>query len=315
MRAVDARAAQRRTRVGIAYAAAAYVTWGLFPVYFHALAGTSPLEILAHRIAWSAICLVAVITALRRWGDVVARLRAPGAIGGLALSATFISGNWLVYIWAVNAGRVLEASLGYFVNPLVTVLLGVAFLRDPLTRRQLAAIALAAVGVLSLVVRAGTVPWVALLLAITFAMYGLIRKRVRVDALAGLFGEVALLTPLALAYLAWLARSGSMRFGAGDLRLTLLLSASGVVTAVPLMWFAAGVSRLRLSTVGLLQYLNPTMQFAIAVFAFGERFTPAHAVAFGCIWASLALYTAEALAAARRLEASVAAPGAARAMR
>jgi chloramphenicol-sensitive protein RarD len=308
-------AAQRRTRVGIAYAAAAYVTWGLFPVYFHSLAGTSPLEILAHRIAWSALFLVVVITALGRWGDVVARLRAPGAIGGLALSATFISGNWLVYIWAVNAGRVLEASLGYFVNPLVTVLLGVAFLRDPLTKRQIAAIALAAAGVLSLVVRAGTVPWVALLLAVTFAMYGLIRKRVRVDALAGLFGEVALLAPLALAYLALIARTGAMRFGAGDLRLTLLLSASGVVTAVPLMWFAAGVSRLRLSTVGLLQYLNPTMQFAIAVFAFGERFTPAHAVAFGCIWASLALYTAEALAAARRLEASVAAPGAARAAR
>jgi chloramphenicol-sensitive protein RarD len=300
---VDASAAQRRTRVGIAYAAAAYMTWGVFPVYFHALAGTSPLEILAHRIAWSSAFLVVVITALRRWGDVVARLRAPGALAGLAASATFISGNWLVYIWAVNAGRVLEASLGYFINPLVTVLLGVVFLRDPLTRRQMAAIALAAAGVVALVVRAGAVPWVALLLAVTFAMYGLIRKRVRVDALAGLFGEVVLLLPLSLAYLTWLARSGTMRFGSGDLRLTLLLSASGVVTAVPLMWFAASVQRLRLSTVGVMQYLNPTMQFAIAVFAFGEPFTSAHALAFGCIWASLALYTAEALAAARRVEA------------
>jgi chloramphenicol-sensitive protein RarD len=304
---VDASAAQRRTRIGVAYAAAAYVTWGLFPVYFHALAGVSPLEILAHRIAWSVLFLVVVITSLQRWGDVVARLRAPGALAGLAASATFISGNWLVYIWAVNAGRVLEASLGYFINPLVTVLLGVAFLHDPLSRRQMVAIALAAAGVVALVVRAGTVPWVALLLAITFAMYGLIRKRVRADALSGLFGEVALLTPLALAYLAWLARSGTLRFG-GDQRLTLLLSASGVITAVPLMWFAAGVQRLRLSTVGLLQYLNPTMQFAIAVFVFGEHFTSSHAVAFGCIWASLALYTAEALAAVRRLEGSRAAP-------
>jgi chloramphenicol-sensitive protein RarD len=288
-----------RPVAGVAYAAAAYLTWGLFPVYFHALAGVPAPEILAHRIVWSAAFLAVLITLVRRWQEVARQLRSPGTLPALALSAAFISTNWLVYIWAVNAGHVLDASLGYFINPLVTVLLGVLFLREPLTRRQLIAVTLAAAGVLALVIRAHRVPWVALTLAGTFALYGLVRKRVRVDAVGGLLGEVGILAPMALVYLAWLGRSGASHFGSGA-RPGLLLAASGVVTAVPLIWFALGVQRLRLSTIGLLQYLNPTMQFAIAVFAFGEPFTPAHAVAFGCIWLSLAIYTAEALAAARR---------------
>jgi chloramphenicol-sensitive protein RarD len=278
----------------VAYASAAYLTWGLFPLYFHALAGVPALEILAHRIAWSAIFLTALVTVLRRWGEVLPGLRSPRTLGSLAASAAFISTNWLVYIWAVNSGRVLEASLGYFINPLVTVVLGVLFLRDPLTRLQLVAVALAGAGVAALVARARYVPWVALVLAATFGLYGLVRKRVQVDAMGGLLAEVGILAPLALAYLAWLGGAGASRFGTGA-RPSLLLAASGVVTAVPLIWFAAGVQRLRLSTVGLLQYLNPTVQFAIAVFAFGEHFTSAHAIAFGCIWVSLAIYTAEAL--------------------
>jgi len=281
---------------GVAYAAAAYLTWGLFPLYFRALAGVPAPEVLAHRIVWSLVFLVALVTALGRWRGVLLQLRSPGTLSTLAVTAVLISSNWLTYIWAVNSGRVLEASLGYFVNPLVTVLLGVVFLGDRLTPRQIAAVALAAAGVLALVVRAGRVPWVALVLALTFGLYGLLRKRVPIEAVAGLLGEVAVLAPLALLYLAMLQNG---HFGAAPGH-TALLAASGVVTAMPLIWFAEGVSRLRLSTVGLLQYLNPTMQFSIAVFLFGEHFTAAHAVAFGCIWASLALYTAEALSAARR---------------
>jgi chloramphenicol-sensitive protein RarD len=281
--------------VGVAFTGGAYLIWGLFPLYFRALSGTPALEVLAHRMVWSALFLALLVTALRRWQGVLASLSAPGTLRALALSATFISVNWLVYIWAVNAGHVLEASLGYFINPLVTVLLGVVFLKEPLSRRQLAAVLLAATGVAVLVVRAHRVPWVALTLAASFALYGLVRKRVRVDAVAGLLGEVGLLAPLALLYLATLAFGGQLRFGAGA-GSSLLLASTGVVTAVPLMFFGVGVQRLRLSTIGLLQYLNPTVQFTIAVFLFGEPFSAAHAVAFGCIWTSLGLYTSEALA-------------------
>ncbi len=287
-----------RSTTGVAYAAAAYMTWGLFPFYFHALAGVPALEILAHRILWSVVFMTLLITGRRRWPAVIRQLHTPGTVPALAMSAAFISTNWVVYIWAVNSGRVLEASLGYYINPLVTVVLGVLFLRDPLTRRQKIAVALAGMGVIVLVVRARQVPWVALALAVTFGFYGLIRKRARVDATAGLLTEVWLLAPLAALYVTWLSRAGLGHFGSPT-RHSALLAASGVVTAVPLIWFANGVQRLRLSTVGLLQYLNPTMQFAIAVFAFGEPFTAAHAVAFGCIWISLAIYTAEAVALSR----------------
>jgi chloramphenicol-sensitive protein RarD len=295
-----ANARSRASAVGVAYAAAAYLVWGLFPVYFRLLRGVPAPEILCHRIVWSAIFLVLLVTVLGRWGDVVRQLRVPGTLPTLAASAIFISANWLTYIWAVNAGHVLEASLGYFVNPIVTVLLGVIFLRESLSRQQALAVALAGGGVLWLVIRAGHVPWIALGLALTFAFYGLLRKRLRIDSISGLFGEVFLLAPAALLYLATIR--GESHFGAGP-RFTWLLASSGVVTALPLLWFAAGVQRLRLSTVGLLQYLNPTMQFTIAVFVFREPFGGDHAVAFVCIWASLAIYTWDAVRAPRRARA------------
>ena len=285
-------------RGGVAYAAAAYVFWGIFPLYFRALAGVPAPEILAHRIAWSAAFMVLFVTARRHWPAVRAQLSA-GVVARLALSATLISVNWLIYIWAVNAGHVLDASLGYFVNPLVSVLLGVIFLRERLSTRQVVAIVLAVAGVLSLVLRAGRVPWVALSLAATFGLYGLIRKRVAVDATVGLLAEVAVLLPVALVFLGWLALDGRAHFGARP-STTALLAASGVVTAVPLMWFAVGVRRLRLATIGLLQYLNPTMQLAIAVLIFGEPFTAAHRLAFVCIWIGLAVYTSEAIGLGRR---------------
>jgi chloramphenicol-sensitive protein RarD len=287
--------ARRHQATGVAAAAGSYLIWGLFPLYFRALAGVPAPEVLAHRILWSSVFMVLVVSAARRWGDVLRQLRVPGTLPTLAASALLISTNWLVYIWAVHQGHVVEASLGYFVNPLVSVLLGVVFLHEPLSRRQAAAVALAAAGVLVLLVQAGRPPWVALTLAGTFGLYGLLRKRARVDPLAGLLAEVCMLLPLAGAWLGWLWLGGTAHFGAGA-RVTLLLGASGVVTAVPLLLFAVGVGRLRLSTVGLLQYLNPTAQLLIAVFAFGEPFGAGHLVAFGCIWASLALYTADALA-------------------
>jgi len=289
--------ARRHQAVGVLAAAGSYLIWGLFPLYFRALAGVPAPEVLAHRILWSSVFMVLLVSLARRWGEVRRQLGAPGTLPTLAASALLISTNWLVYIWAVHQGHVVEASLGYFVNPLVSVLLGVIFLREPLSRRQGAAVALAAAGVVVLLVQAGRPPWVALSLAGTFGLYGLLRKRARVDPLAGLLAEVCMLLPLAAAGLGWLWLAGASHFGAGA-RVTLLLGASGVVTAVPLLLFAVGVGRLRLSTVGLLQYLNPTAQLLIAVFAFGEPFGAGHAVAFGLIWASLALYTADALSGA-----------------
>jgi chloramphenicol-sensitive protein RarD len=299
MATADGRTAPGSARAGVAYAAGAYVFWGTFPLYFRALAGVPAPEILAQRIAWSAAFMLAFVSARRHWPQVRAQL-SPAVALRLALSATLISTNWLIYIWAVNAAHVLDASLGYFVNPLVSVLLGVVFLREPLSRRQVLAIALAAVGVLSLVVRAGRFPWVALSLAVTFGLYGLIRKRVAVDATVGLLTEVVVLAPLAVSFLAFLGASGRGHFGESPGR-TALLALSGVITAVPLMWFAVGVRRLRLATVGLLQYLNPTMQFAIAVLIFGEPLTPAHRFAFACIWLGLAVYTSEAVGLGRRV--------------
>jgi chloramphenicol-sensitive protein RarD len=291
-------AARARRARGVAYAAGAYVVWGLFPLYFRSLEGIPPLEILAHRIAWSAAFLVVLVSVRGSWGEVVAQLRVPGTMPRLTVSALLISGNWLIYIWAVNAEHVLDASLGYFVNPLVSVMLGVAFLGEPLSRRQLVAVALAAAGVLALVVRLGHVPWVALSLALSFGLYGLVRKGTRVDAAAGLLGEVVVLLPASLAWIVLVGLRGDSHFGEGAVR-TALLVAIGAVTAVPLMWFAVAVRRLRLATVGILQYVNPTMQFAIAVLLFGERFTGAHGVAFGFIWAALAVYTSEVLSLSR----------------
>ena len=287
---------QRRQSAGVLAAAASYLTWGLFPLYFRALRDVPPPEVLSNRIVWSVLFMAVLITALRRWGDVARQLGVPGTLPTLAASAVLISTNWLVYIWAVGTGHVLEASLGYFVNPLVTVLLGVVFLGEPLSGRQKLAIGLATAGVLALMIHVGRPPWVALTLAVTFGLYGLLRKRAQVDSTTGLLAEVTL--PLAFAWLGWQGWQGKLHYGITAWT-TVLLTASGVITAVPLILFAIGVRRLRLSTIGLLQYLNPTMQFAIAVFLFGEPFTRWHAVAFGCIWASLVIYTVDALSRSR----------------
>jgi chloramphenicol-sensitive protein RarD len=282
--------AARRQTAGVLAAGSAYLLWGAFPIYFHALAGVPPGEVLAHRIVWSTLFMVALVAVLRRWGEVRRQLRPAGTAPVLAATAVLISTNWLVYIWAVGAGHVLEASLGYFVNPLVSVLLGVVFLKEPLSRWQRASVALATAGVVALMLWLGRPPWVALTLAGTFGLYGLLRKRVQVDAITGLLAEVVVLAPLAGAWLAWQGAHAGLRFGDSP-GITALLASAGVITAVPLLLFGMGVRRLRLATIGLLQYVNPTAQFLIAVFLFGEPFSPAHGVAFSLIWASLGLYT------------------------
>lgn len=288
----------RLRRRGFAAAVAAYVTWGLFPIYFKSIKTVPPLQILSHRVVWSMVFLAVMVSWRRRWRELGTAFRG-GKLPVYLASTTLISANWLLFIWAVNTGRVLESSLGYFVNPLVNVVLGMLFLRERLSRPQGIAVALAGVGVLALAVRLGAFPWVSLALAGTFGFYGLVRKKARIDPIVGLLVETALLAPVALLYLGALAVRGQGAFGYAGGGTTLLLAAAGVITAVPLIWFAVGMHALRLSTMGLVQYVTPTMQFLLAVALYRERFTSAHAVAFGCIWTSLALYTFDTLRAQR----------------
>jgi chloramphenicol-sensitive protein RarD len=277
-------------RRGFAFALAAYLFWGVFPLYFKALRGVEAPEILAHRVAWSAVFLAVLVTLQRRWKEYARAFGSLHSFGVYALSTTLVTVNWLLYIWTVVSGHILDASLGYFINPLVSVLLGAIFLRETLRPRQVMAVGLAATGVLLLVLRAGRFPWLALALALSFGGYGLVRKKANIDPVVGLLVETTLITPLAVGLIALRAWEGRGALGR-DLATTVLLLLAGVVTAVPLIWFAHGVKNLRLATMGLLQFLAPTMQFLIAVSVFHEPFTSAHAVAFSCIWASLAIYT------------------------
>jgi chloramphenicol-sensitive protein RarD len=294
---------------GLLAGLAAYLLWGLAPVYFHALAHVPPLEILAHRIVWSLAFLCLLVTLLGRWQAVREAASSRDRLGALAVSTLLISTNWGIFIWAISRDRLLEASLGYFVNPLVNVALGALVLREPLARRQLAALSLAAVGVAVLVARVGSVPWVSLALAFSFGFYALVRKRARIDALAGLLVETALLAPLALGWLALRAHAGGGSFGRTP-ALSALLAASGVVTAVPLVLFAVAVRQLRLSSLGVLQYVAPTCQFLLAVLAFDEPFGAAQGGAFALIWIALALYTADAVGRTRVAAAAAGVAGA-----
>ncbi len=282
---------KREGLVGLAFAVAAFAAWGLAPIYFKALKSVDPVQVVAHRVIWSVLLLVVLVHFTGKWGAIRAAWANPKNRRILALTAALISGNWCLFIWATNNGQLLQSSLGYFINPLLNVLLGVVFLGEILNRLQKLAVAIAAVGVLNLLVAHGTFPWVALGLALSFGLYGLFRKKVPVDSTVGLFLETALMAPFALTYLAWVGWTGGLAFGQGDTRIDLLLVSSGVITAVPLLWFVAGARRLKLATVGLVQYLSPTGQFLLAVLLYGETFTRAHAVTFGLIWMSLAVYS------------------------
>ena len=284
---------------GLLYALSAYLAWGLSPIYFKALRPTGPLEILSWRVVAS-VALLGIMTVVMGRGAEVARSLSDRRRALTFVATTLlISCNWVLYIWSVNSGHLLEASMGYFMNPLVTILLGVVFLKEGLDRRQKFAVGLAAVGVVWLVVTHGKLPWISLVLAVTFALYALLRKKARIDAVAGLLVETSFLAPLAVGWLVWLWWRGEAHFGTSPGMSVLLLSA-GAVTALPLVWFTLGVHRLRLSTMGILQYVAPTLQFLLAVLAYREPFGAAQAVTFVFIWAGLALYTVDAIGKARR---------------
>jgi chloramphenicol-sensitive protein RarD len=278
--------------------AAAYGMWGLIPLYFKAVHEVAPLELLAHRATWSFVVLAVLVYAVGRWGELWEELRSPKLLAMLALSSLAIAANWLLFIYAVVSGQVLQSSLGYFINPLVNVLLGVTFLGERLRPYQVVSIAMAAVGVVVLAAMVGSVPCLALALALTFGLYGLLRKIMPVDGLVSLTVETALMTPFALAYLGYLSEAATAT--AGGSRLMGLLLLSGPVTTVPLLFFGVAARRLRLSTMGILQYLSPSLQFLLAVAVFHEPFSPAKLLSFALIWTAIGIYTADSLRAMRR---------------
>jgi chloramphenicol-sensitive protein RarD len=264
----------------------AYAMWGLLPAFLHLFSALPPLEVTAQRIVWTVPCAFAAALFL---GGVKSLKVAPKTLLLLALSACLIGGNWLLYVWAVGQNRIVESSLGYFINPLINVAMGVAFFREKLTRWQIAAITLAAAGVLNQTFLVGAFPFVALGLALTFASYGLVRKLAQVDAAAGLFWESVVLLLPALVAIAWFAKAGLPIMG-GSPRMALLLLALGPATSIPLILFAVGARGLPFTTLGLLQYMAPTLQFATGI-ALGEAFTTAHALTFALIWSGLAIYS------------------------
>lgn len=283
-------------RAGILSAALAFICWGLFPLYFRALKEVPPAQIMGHRIVWSLAFLLIVLCVRRQWKWLPALRSQPRVIASFALSAFLLSGNWLLYIWAVNSGHVIEASLGYFINPLINVMLGYLVLKERLRSGQWAAIALAACGVLWLTWQAGRMPWIALLLAASFGLYGLLRKTASLGALEGLSFETMQLFPFALCFIVWLTMNGNNVFinTAADSTRWLLV-ASGPITAIPLLLFASGARKIPFWTLGLLQYLGPTIQLALGIYIFQEAFTLERMIGFIVIWSALALYAGEGL--------------------
>lgn len=286
---------------GVLNALGCFTLWGLFPLYFKALSQVPALEVLAHRVLGSAILLLLLLGFQGRRRELCAAFQDRRRLGFYSLTTLLISANWLLYIWAVQQGRILEASLGYYINPLVNVVLGVLFLHERLRPRQQLAVFIAAAGVLSLVLGYGVFPWISLALALSFGGYGLLRKQAGYDATLGLAVETTLIAPFALLWLSVLALQGAGALGTVNGRTDLLLLCAGLITVVPLLMFLEAGQRLRLSTVGLIQYLTPTLQFLLAVTVYHEPFTGGHALTFGCIWLALALYSADAYSSRRRL--------------
>jgi chloramphenicol-sensitive protein RarD len=281
---------------GYAYALGAYTIWGLIPVYFKLVATAPPLELLSHRVLWALAMLVPIGWRRDGLAELARALRSRGARLGLCVSTFLIGVNWLIYIWAVFGGRIVEASLGYFLTPLVSVLLGVAVLKERVERTVVIALAIAACGVLWLTLLAGRAPWIAIGLALSFGSYGLARKLVRhVGAVAGLTVETALLSPLALGYLLWAREKGTLAFQSESPLLAGLLVLAGPITAIPLLMFAGAVARLPLSSLGFLQYVSPSMQFLLAVLVYDEPFSATQAGAFGLIWLALVVFAVHTL--------------------
>ena len=281
--------------IGILYTLAAYVLWGAFPLYFHALSEISAAEILAHRIVWSLAFVALILLVIRSWSWLKEAFTSRKVLLIFTCSSFLVAANWGTYVYAIVSDRALEASLGYFINPLMSIALGSIFLKERLRTVQYAAVALAAVGVAWITWQTGEAPWLGLALAITFALYGLVRKVAPLPSLEGLAMETIILTPIALAYLFWLSAEGNFAFAAASSGTQWLLAAAGPVTCIPLLLFAAGVRRIPYSLVGIIQYTSPTIVFLIATFWFKEPFSITLFIGFVIIWCSVALFAGDSI--------------------
>lgn len=284
---------ERETRIGIGYALAAYITWGVAPVYFMLVAFASPVEIIAHRIIWSVLVLAGLLLVRRQLYAL--RHLDVRKVRWLALSGVLVAVNWGIFVWALHNGRMLETSLGYYINPLVNMLLGGLFLGERLRSWQKFAVALATLGVMNEIVSVGVLPWAGLTLAFTFGFYGLVRKKLAVDASVGLAVETTLMLPLAIVYLVVITVLDQGSLASGNQHELMLLALGGIVTVFPLVCFAAATLRLPLTMLGFFQYLAPSITAILAVVVYGEAFTTSKLVTFGCIWLALAVFSAEGL--------------------
>ena len=280
-----------RHLAGIGFGLIAYGIWGFFPLFFRQLGHVSPLDILSNRAVWACVFVGLLLTMRRRWRNVLAVFRTPRQFAMLALAALLVGSNWLMFLWAVANRQVVASSLGYFLTPLVSVLLGLAVLKERLNRLEWIAVALALAALANEIVTLGSLPWVSLFLGGTFGLYGLVRKQVPVDAVSGLWLETLSMLPLVGLYTLWQSSQGHAVFTGHDGVTDFLLAMSGLMTALPLMLFAAATQRLNLATIGMLMYINPTMQLVTAVWIFGEALQPARIVTFALIWAGLLVYS------------------------
>lgn len=295
-------------RIGYIYGFGAYLLWGFFPIYFKLLQPSSPTEILAHRVVWSALFVALILAALRRWAFLRRLLREPRALLGTVLTGALIGVNWGTYIYAVNTDRVVETALGYFINPLVVVLLGVGVLRERLRPAQWAALGVGGIAVVVLTVSYGRLPHLALVLAFSFACYGLVKKRLGLPPTEALFVESVVLALPALCYIGWLMWHGESTVGHVSAGHTTLILLSGVATAVPLLLFAAAANRIPLTGIGMLQYIAPVLQLAVGVLMFHEPMPPVRLAGFMLVWLALIIFTADAVRAAGRQRRAAASP-------
>ncbi|MPW31362.1 EamA family transporter RarD [Agarivorans sp. B2Z047] len=283
------------TKHGVIFALAAYIMWGFASIYFKSLSAVPAYEILAHRVLWSCVFVAVMLAVGKQWSAVSAVIKHPKQLAILALTSVLIGINWLIFIWAVNNDRMLDASLGYYINPLFNVVLGMLFLGERFRRAQWLAIGLALIGVLIQVISYGSLPWIAISLAVSFGLYGLLRKKVNLGALPGLFVETLWLLPLAAAYLWIFADSSTSHLVNNSLGLNALLLSAGIVTTLPLLCFAAAATRLRLSTIGFFQYIGPSLMFMLATSVYGEPLEPMKLLTFAFIWLGLAVFTWDAV--------------------
>ncbi len=298
---------QTNAKKGVLLAIGAYTMWGIAPIYFKTITFVPALEILSHRVIWSFFFLAIIIHFSHQWRNVVSIFQSKSKMLYLIATALLIGGNWLIFIWAINANHMLDASLGYYINPLINVVFGMLFLGERLRKLQWFAVGLAAIGVAIQIVVFGSVPVVAFSLALSFAFYGLLRKKVSVNGQTGLFIETLVLLPIAFIYLTWFANSATSSMADNDLHLNILLISAGIVTTLPLLCFTGAATKLKLSTLGFFQYIGPSLMFLLAVLIYGESFSTDKAITFVFIWGALVVFSYDGLTQGRKRTATFAA--------